>query len=117
MVRTTGVCEVENSKAMFTPERIVKTKTPLAHRNYALPEGIDYFEDDMDTVEKVKTIFIQCRTREARIFQQGWQYLVDRFGEETLFEINSRTGWYPCATIAEYRTILRHNTSNIIAQH
>ena len=47
-------------------------------------------------------IFDYCQILEANISKAGWDYLIDRFGLNELFEADKRSGWFDCTSIEEF---------------
>ena len=74
----------------------------IAYRMYPLPKGTVYSEDDIQTIEDVIKLFDYCQILEALISKEGWEYLIDRFGIEGLYEADKKSGWFDCDSIEEF---------------
>lgn len=74
----------------------------LAYRIYPAPQGKSYYRDDLNSAEQVVQLFDYCQILEAIIYTEGWDYLIDHFGYEKLFELNSTSGWKDCNNIEEF---------------
>ena len=81
-------------------------KKVLAWRMYPEPNGTEYYEDDLDTEEKVEILFDYCQILEAIVFDGGWQFLLRHYGMNTLYEINERSGWYNIADVEDFKSYL-----------
>ena len=74
----------------------------IAYRMYPLPKGTVYSEDDIQTIEDVIKLFDYCQILEALISKEGWEYLIDKFGIEGLYEADKKSGWFDCDSIEEF---------------
>ena len=74
----------------------------LAYRKYPLPEGTRYSHDDLKSTEQVEHLFDYCQIFEAIIYKEGWDYLIDNFGYDILYQINRASGWKDCDTLDEF---------------
>ena len=74
----------------------------IAYRMYPLPKGTVYTEDDIQMIDDVVRLFDYCQILEADITKDGWKYLIDKFGMNTLYEADIRSGWFDCANIEEF---------------
>ena len=43
--------------------------------------------------EKVEELFDYCQILEAYITKKGWQFLIENYGYDRLYEIDKRSGW------------------------
>ncbi|MBQ2347201.1 MAG: hypothetical protein II388_02370 [Clostridia bacterium] len=48
---------------------------------------------DLLQPEKVKELFDYCQILEAYITKKGWQFLIESYGYDKLYEIDKRSGW------------------------
>ncbi|MBD2722127.1 hypothetical protein [Hymenobacter armeniacus] len=78
----------------------------LAWRMYPEPDGTNYYEEDLDTEEKVEHLFDYCQILEASVFDEGWKFLLHRYGIKTLYEINERSGWYDVTDADDFQLYL-----------
>ena len=44
----------------------------------------------------------------AVISKEGWDFLIQKYGYERLFEINNRSGWIDCETIEEFIEAIKY---------
>ena len=75
---------------------------------YPLPQGTPYTSDDLSSAENVKELFDYMQILLAVISKEGWNFLIQQYGYEKLFEINSRSGWIDCETIDEFIEALEY---------
>lgn len=75
---------------------------PLAFRIYPEPHGYTYYETDLANEQDVEILFDYCQILEATIWEAGWQYLISRFGYDTLYKINTRSGWFNSESVDEF---------------
>ena len=54
---------------------------------------IEYTETDLSTPKQVRKLFDYCQILEAYITYQGWEFLIERYGWEQLFQINMESDW------------------------
>lgn len=85
----------------------------LAHRIYPLTEGIAYYEKDLETAKQIEELFDYCQILEASIFKEGWNYLINRFGYEELYNINLKSGWMEADTLEEFTQMINEELGNI----
>ena len=78
----------------------------IAYRIYPLPSGTKYTEEDIKTIDDVVRLFDYCQILEANISKDGWNYLIDRFGFNELFEADKRSGWFDCTSIEEFTEVI-----------
>lgn len=53
----------------------------------------EYTEEDLRDPKKIEELFDYCQILEGHITKAGWQYLIDTYGYERLYEIDKRSGW------------------------
>lgn len=53
----------------------------------------EYSKEDLMDPKKVEELFDYCQILEAYITKVGWQFLIEHYGYEKLFEIDKRSGW------------------------
>ncbi|GAA4364646.1 hypothetical protein GCM10023185_34340 [Hymenobacter saemangeumensis] len=78
----------------------------LAWRMYPEPNGTGYHAEDLDTEEKVQHLFDYCQVLEASILDEGWQFLLQHYGIERLYQINKKSGWHDADDVKEYQSFL-----------
>lgn len=44
----------------------------------------------------------------AVVSKEGWNFLIQKYGYEGLFEINNWSGWIDCETIEEFAEVLKY---------
>jgi hypothetical protein len=81
-------------------------KKLLAWRMYPQPNGMDYYEEDLDTEEKVEILFDYCQILEASILDEGWKFLLQNYSIKTLFEINKRSGWHDAVDADDFKSYI-----------
>lgn len=74
----------------------------IAYRMYPLPNGTTYTEADIQTVDDVVRLFDYCQIWEAYITKEGWNYLIEKFGMNELYEADIRSGWFECPSVEEF---------------
>ena len=84
----------------------------IAYRIYPLPNGTQYTEEDIKTIDDVVRLFDYCQILEAYISKDGWNYLIDRFGLNELFEADKRSGWFDCTSIEEFAEVITTEMGN-----
>ena len=60
----------------------------LAWYRYPEPKGKSYFEGDLKNPDIVVEIFDYCQILLAYITSNGWQFLINYYGYELLFDLN-----------------------------
>ncbi len=53
----------------------------------------EYTKVDLLQPEKVEELFDYCQILEAYITKTGWQFLIESYGYDKLYEIDKRSGW------------------------
>jgi len=79
----------------------------LAYRRYPDPNGTNYFENDLDTEQKVIELFDYCQILEAIITKKGWEFLLGKYGIKKVFELNNLSGWMDSKTVKEFEEDIR----------
>ena len=68
----------------------------LAYYLYPFVQNRDvreYTKEDILKPEKVEELFDYCQILEAYITKNGWQFLIESYGYDKLYEIDKRSGW------------------------
>ena len=68
----------------------------LAYYLYPFVQNRDvreYTKEDLLKPEKVEELFDYCQILEAYITKTGWQFLIESYGYDKLYEIDKRSGW------------------------
>ena len=53
----------------------------------------EYTEEDLRDPVTIEQLFDYCQILEGYITKSGWQYLIDTYSYERLYEIDKRSGW------------------------
>lgn len=85
----------------------------IAYRMYPLPNGIKYTEADIQTVDDVVVLFDYCQILEAYITKDGWNYLIDKFGINELYEADIKSGWFDCPNVEEFAEAVAGEMDNV----
>ena len=81
---------------------IKEDRMKVAFRIYPLPNGKAYTEEDVKTLKDVEELFDYCQIYEATISKEGWNYLVETFGMEGLYEADKKSGWFNSESFEEF---------------
>lgn len=65
----------------------------LAWKKYPKPLGGNYYAHSLEEEFNVRVLFDFCRSDEAVIYAEGWNFLLSQFGLKRLFEIDQASGW------------------------
>ena len=65
----------------------------VAYRIYPLPNGTVYTEEHFKTLKDVEMLFDYCGIMEAMISKKGWDFLINKFGMEGLYEADKNSRW------------------------
>lgn len=71
----------------------------LAYYLYPEPQGTPYTADDLSLPDNVERLFDYMQILLAVISKEGWNFLIQQYGYEKLFEINNRSEWIDCETL------------------
>ena len=52
--------------------------------------------------EVLEELFGYCQILEAYITKKGWEFLIDYYGYEKLYEIDKKSGWLDDVTLEKY---------------
>lgn len=74
----------------------------LAFHIYPLPNGTEYDRNELSNETNVIQLFDACQILEAIITTDGWEFLIDQYGIEKLYELDCVSGWHDEETLAEY---------------
>lgn len=74
----------------------------LAFYIYPLPNGTPYTKEDLIDEEKVEELFDYCQILEGLILKSGWQFLIDYYGYEKLYQINQKSGWFDSENLKQF---------------
>lgn len=83
----------------------------IAFRIYPLPNGTIYTEENVKTLDDVIGIFDYCQIMESTISKKGWDYLIEKFGIEGLFQANKKSGWFDSDSLEEFICDIEHEKS------
>ena len=76
----------------------------------------EYTEEDLKNPKLVEELFDYCQILEATITKQGWEFLVDCYGFEKLYEIDKKSGWFDEETLEEYIASVRSEMDHSIGE-
>ena len=62
----------------------------------------EYTAEELTDPKKAEALFDYCQILNAYITAEGWHFLIAHYGFEKLYEIDRKSGWYDCDTLAEY---------------
>lgn len=78
----------------------------------------DYKQSDFKDISDVKRLFENCKNScliddyahppICFIYGEGWEFLIKRFGYESLFEINREVGWFNTKDIELFKSNIAH---------
>lgn len=77
----------------------------LAYYHYPFVPNQDireYTEEDLKNPKTVEELFDYCQILEAYITKKGWEFLINHYGYEELYEIDRKSGWLDDETLEEY---------------
>ncbi len=74
----------------------------LAYHIYPPPRGREISVEELNTENGVCSLFDACQILEAIITTEGWEYLIDTYGIERLFELDCESGWHDESCIEAY---------------
>lgn len=74
------------------------TSKILAWRKYPIPDGMYYYQENLETKEAIIQLFDACQLLEASITADGWDYLLSNFGVKEIYQIDQKSGWLDMET-------------------
>lgn len=76
---------------------------------YIDPEGKGtyYYKEDLQEEENVVAIFDYCQIFLAIINNRGWEFLINHYSLQKLYELDLQSGWNDCKTIEEYEEFIK----------
>lgn len=80
----------------------------LAFYVYPLPQGTSFTANDLSLPVNVETLFDYRQIWLAVISKEGWEFLIQQYGYERLFEINIKSGWIDCEELDEFIEALEY---------
>lgn len=80
----------------------------LAYYIYPLPKGTPFTSDVLSSSDNVESLFDYFQILEAVVYKEGWDFLIQQYGYEKLFDINNRSGWIDCETLDEFIEWLKY---------
>lgn len=85
----------------------------IAYRIYPWPNGTVYTEKELTTIDDVVGLFDYCQILDACISKKGWEYLINIFGYEKLYEADKISGWFDLDTLEEFIEEVKYQIENI----
>ena len=58
---------------------------------YPLPGGTEYTAADLENPDKVIELFDYCAILEGMVTKEGWDFLIDLYGYEKLFQMDKES--------------------------
>ena len=80
----------------------------LAFYVYPLPQGTSFTADDLSVPGNVEMLFNYMQIWLATISKEGWEFLIQQYGYEKLFEINIKSDWIDCEELDEFIEALEY---------
>ena len=80
----------------------------LAFYVYPLPQGTSFTANDLSEPGNVEMLFDYMQIFLASISKEGWQFLIQQYGYEKLFEINIKSDWIDCEELDEFIEALEY---------
>lgn len=80
----------------------------LAFYVYPLPQGTSFTADDLSVPGNVEMLFNYMQIWLAAISKEGWEFLIQQYGYEKLFEINIKSDWIDCEELDEFIEALEY---------
>lgn len=62
----------------------------------------EYTKEDLMNPNKVEELFDYCQILEAYITKSGWEFLIQHYGYEKLYEINNKSGWLDADNLDDF---------------
>lgn len=69
-------------------------------------EYTEYTKEDLINPSKVEELFDYCQILEAYISKSGWEFLIQYYGYEKLYQIDKKSGWLDAETLEEYKSYI-----------
>lgn len=83
----------------------------IAYRIYPLPNGTVYTEEDIKTINDVVGLFDYCQITEAMISKYGWEFLIQKFGIDGLYQAEKMSGWLDSDSIEQFISDIEYEKS------
>lgn len=64
---------------------------------------IEYTKEDLMNPSKVEELFDYCQILEAYITKSGWDFLIEFYGYEKLYDIDKKSGWFDAESLEEFK--------------
>ena len=66
------------------------------------PKGTPLYASDLGAEDSVVQLFDACQIFQGLIYAKGWEFLIQRYGLEKLYQIDQKSGWFPTETKQEW---------------
>lgn len=76
----------------------------------------EYTKEDLMNVAKVEELFDYCQILEAYITKSGWDFLIQQYGWEGLYQINQKSDWIYAETITEFQSYVKEEMKRMPVQ-
>ena len=83
-----------------------KEKVMLAFYFYPFLKNqkvIEYTRTDLMDTDKVGELFNYCQILEAYITKSGWDFLINYYGYDGLYDIDKKSGWFDAENLEEFK--------------
>lgn len=75
---------------------------------YPIPNGTEYTQSDLVIKEKVIELFGFCGILEGLITKEGWDFLIEFYGYEKLYQMDKEAMWFDEDTMEKYIEIVKN---------
>lgn len=86
----------------------------LAFYIYPLPQGTSYTRNKLMDAISVEILFDYCQILEGVILKKGWDFLIEFYGYQKLYDINKKSGWFDCENMEEFVLCIEENIKDSI---
>ena len=73
-----------------------------------LPQGTSFTANGLSVSDNVRILFDYMQIFLAVISKEGWEFLIQQYGYDGLFEINSKSDWIDCERLDEFIEALEY---------
>lgn len=90
----------------------------LAYYHYPFVDNqnfIEYTKEDLTVPSKVEELFDYCQILEAYITKSGWDFLIQYYGYDKLYQIDKKSGWFDAENLEEFQLCIQAEIESCIA--
>lgn len=69
----------------------------------------EYTKDELMDPSVLEKIFDYCQILEAYISKSGWEFLIQHYGYEKLYEIDKKSDWFDAESLEQYIVDVKAN--------